>query len=320
MTPSKTLISVIIPVKNEAENLGELHKHLAKVFSKLAGYRYELIFVDDGSTDTSVKVIQALEQHDTQVRLIRLARNFGKEIATTAGLHKAKGQAAILIDADLQHPPEVIPEFLKKWREGYDVVIGRRVAAKKHASLAKRTTSRWFYRVINRISSIEFVPNSTDFRLLDKVVIKEFNRFTERNRMTRGLVDWLGFSRTYVDFVPAKRLHGNATYTYSALVKLAFSTVISLSFFPLRVAGYLGVLIVLTSGPLGLFLFVERFILNDPLSLNVSGTAFLAVLLLFMIGIVLVCLGLIALYIADIYGEVVNRPLYVEKRRLDDEI
>jgi glycosyltransferase involved in cell wall biosynthesis len=254
---------------------------------------------------------------DRRIRLIRLARNFGKEIATTAGLHKARGQAAIMIDGDLQHPPELIPEMIKKWRDGYDIVIGRRRQNKQYANFIKRTGSRWFYRLINRLSTVEIVPNATDFRLLDKVVIREFNRFTERNRMTRGLIDWLGFSRTYVDFVPAKRLHGQAAYHYSDLIKLALSTIISLSFFPLRLAGYLGGLIVLTSGPLAIFIFIDRWFLHN--SLKFSGVSILAVMLLFMVGIVLICLGLIALYIADIYGEVVNRPLYVEKRRQDGE-
>ncbi len=320
MTPTKTtLISVIIPLKDEADNLRELYRQLVKVFAALPKYRYEFIFVDDGSTDKSVKIIQDIEKHDKKVRLIRLARNFGKEIATTAGLHKARGQAAILIDSDLQHPPEVIPELIKKWHDGgYDVVIGRRQRAKKHTSLTKRTTSRWFYRFINRIATVEIVHNATDFRLLDKVVIKEFNRFTERNRMTRGLIDWLGFSRAYVDFVPAKRLYGQASYTYSSLVKLALSTVVSLSFFPLRLAGYLGVLIVIFSAPLAVFIFIDRYMLDN--SFQFSGVAIVAVMLLFLVGVVLICLGLIALYIADIYGEVVNRPLYVEKRRRSDEI
>jgi glycosyltransferase involved in cell wall biosynthesis len=317
MTPtSKVLISVIIPMKNEADNVRELYRELTKVFATLPDYRYEFIFVDDGSTDKSILVVQALERRDPKVRLVRLARNFGKEIATTAGLHKAKGRAAIMIDADLQHPPAVIPDLIAKWREGYDIVIGRRRTSKRHGNFLKRASSRWFYRIINRISTIEIVPNATDFRLLDKVVIEEFKRFTEHNRMTRGLIDWLGFSRAYVDFVPAKRLHGQAAYNYSALIKLALSTVVSLSFFPLRLAGYLGVLIILTSGPLGIFVFIERFILDDPLQLHFTGTAILAILLLFMIGIVLACLGLISLYIADIHGEVANRPLYVEKRRL----
>jgi glycosyltransferase involved in cell wall biosynthesis len=308
LAPTKNpLISVIIPVKNEAANLPELYKQLVKVFRQLPDYRYEFIFVDDGSTDKSVRVIQKIEGGDNKVRLIRLARNFGKEIATTAGLHKARGQAAIMIDADLQHPPYIIPEMIKKWREsGYDVVIGRRQNSKKTSSLIKRVTSKWFYRIINRIATVEIVPNSTDFRLLDKVVINEFNRFTERNRMTRGLIDWLGFSRTYVDFIPSKRLYGQAAYNYSALIKLALSTVVSLSFFPL---------IVFISAPLAVFIFIDRYLLAN--SFHFSGIAIVAVMLLFLVGVVLICLGLIALYIADIYGEVVNRPLYVEKRRMN---
>jgi len=321
MSPTRRpLISVIVPAKNEADNLHELYRRLIKVFKKLEKqYRYEFIFVDDGSTDKSVKVIQSIEKYDNNIRLIRLARNFGKEIATTAGLHKAKGQAAIMIDADLQHPPEVIPRLLKKWSEGYDVVIGRRQASKSYDNILKRTMSRWFYSLINRISMIEIVPRATDFRLLDRVVLREFSRFTEHNRMTRGLIDWLGFSRTYVDFEPAKRLHGQAAYTYRALLKLAVTTITSLSFFPLKLAGYLGVLIVITSGPLGLFIFIDRFIVHSKFGTSITGTAFLAVMLLFLIGIVLSCLGLMALYIADIYGEVANRPLYVEKRRRDNE-
>jgi glycosyltransferase involved in cell wall biosynthesis len=302
---------------NEAANLPTLYGQLVKVFNRIPEYRYEFIFVDDGSTDKTVRVVNKLESGDKKVRLIRLARNFGKEIATTAGLHKSRGQAAIMIDADLQHPPTLIPEMIAKWREGYDVVIGRGIASKKSSSWMKRTTSRWFYRIINRISSVEIVPNATDFRLLDKVVIQEFNRFTERNRMTRGLIDWLGFSRAYVDFTLSRRLYGKAAYNYRALIKLALSTVVSLSFFPLRLAGYLGFLIVLVSAPLGIFVFVDRYILSN--SLHFSGIAIVAVMLLFLVGIILVCLGLISLYIADIYGEVVNRPLYVEKRRMKDE-
>jgi glycosyltransferase involved in cell wall biosynthesis len=302
---------------NEAANLPTLYGQLVKVFNRIPEYRYEFIFVDDGSTDKTVKVVNKLETSDKKVRLIRLARNFGKEIATTAGLHKSRGQAAIMIDADLQHPPTLIPEMIAKWRDGYDVVIGRRVTSKKSASWTKRSTSRWFYRVINRISTIEIVPNATDFRLLDKVVIQEFNRFTERNRMTRGLIDWLGFSRAYVDFVPSKRLYGKASYNYGALIKLALGSVVSLSFFPLRLAGYLGGIIIIVSAPLGVLIFIDRYILSN--SLHFSGIAIVAVMLLFLVGVVLVCLGLMALYIADIYGEVVNRPLYVEKTRLDEE-
>jgi dolichol-phosphate mannosyltransferase len=311
----KTLISIIIPLLNEEDNICALYDSLVAVFKKLKDYDYELIYVDDGSTDSSIAKIQSLEKKDSKVRLIRLARNFGKEIATTAGLHHSRGEAAIMIDSDLQHPPEVIPAFLEKWRQGYEVVTGKRKAAKEHASYLKRITSVWFYKFINKISNVPITPNATDFRLLDRSVINEFNKFTERNRLTRGLIDWLGFCQAYVEFMPAKRLYGQASYTYAALVKLAVNTIISLSFFPLRIAGYLGAIIVLVSGPLGILVLIERYFLDDRFGLHFSGTAILAVILLFLVGIVLVCLGFIALYIADIHGEVSNRPLYVEKRR-----
>jgi glycosyltransferase involved in cell wall biosynthesis len=313
----QTLISVIIPMMNEEENVREIYLKLREVFSTLSGYTYEFIYVDDGSLDASVANVQAIEAEDKAVRLLRLARNFGKEIATTAGLHHSQGQAAIMIDADMQHPPELIPVFLKKWRDGFDVVIGRQKPSSVETTFIKRITSRWFYHFMNTISSVEITPHATDFRLLDRSVIDEFNRFTERNRMTRGLIDWLGFSRSYVEFVPNKRSHGVASYTYKALIKLAADSIISLSFFPLRIAGYLGVFIVVISGPLAVFIFFNRYFMHN--SFSFSGSAILAVMLLFLVGIVLICLGLIALYIANIYGEVVNRPLYVEKRREERE-
>ena len=315
MKAKKVLISIIVPVKNEERNILEIYKHTKEVFKGLSSYAYEFVYVDDGSTDNSVDEVEKLEAKDEGVRLIRLARNFGKEIATSAGLRHAQGDAAIMIDADLQHPPSVIPAFLEKWDEGYDVVIGVRDSAEKHAGMVKRATSRWFYRFLNMISAVEITPHATDFRLMDRTVINEFNRFTEHNRMTRGLVDWLGFSRAYVEFVPAKRRYGEATYGYAALIRLALNSVVGMSFFPLRLAGYLGVVITFISGVLGLFIFVERFVLDDPLHMHFTGPSILATFNSFLIGIVLMSLGLIALYIANIHSEVANRPLYVEKRR-----
>jgi glycosyltransferase involved in cell wall biosynthesis len=308
------LISMIIPMMNEEENVKDIYIHLKDVFAGMKGYTYEFIYVDDGSKDASVMNVQELEDSDPKVRLLRLARNFGKEIATSAGLHAAEGEAAIMIDADLQHPPKLIPDFIEKWEEGFDVVIGKREFSDTYASYFKRVSARWFYRIMNSISSVELTPHATDFRLLDRSVIDEFNRFTERNRITRGLIDWLGFSRCYVEFTPDKRVRGIPSYTFKNLVNLATNSIISLSLFPLKLAGYLGIVIMLVSGPVGLVVLYNKFFMND--SFNFSGPASLAILILFLIGIVLVCLGLVALYIANIHSEVVNRPLYVEKRRL----
>lgn len=311
----KTLISIIVPMHNEAANVPELQTALTKVFAKLPDYRAEYIYVDDGSTDTSVVVVEQLMKRNKQLRLLRLSRNFGKEVATSAGLHAAKGEAALMIDADLQHPPQVIPELIKQWEAGFDVVVGVRDPKTIQASFVKRLTSRWFYRLTNAMSSMELVAGATDFRLLDRVVIDEFNRLTERNRMTRSLIDWLGFSRAYVQFTPGKRSHGQAAYSYKGLIKLATNSIVSLSFFPLKLAGYLGAVITIIAAPLGIFIFLDRYILNDPFHLNFTGTAMLAVMLLFLVGIVLICQGLMALYIANIYSEVQNRPLYIERRK-----
>jgi dolichol-phosphate mannosyltransferase len=312
MAEPKSLISIIIPFKNEAANIAELQDALGQLPSQVPTHEFEFIFVDDGSNDTSASMVRELQQHDKRIRLIQLSRNFGKEIATTAGLQAAKGDAAIMIDADLQHPPALIPEFIKRWEAGDDVVIGKQKPDASYASFTKRLSARWFYKLMNRISQTEVTPHATDFRLLDRAVIDEFNKFTERNRLTRGLIDWLGFSRSYIEFTPAKRLHGDRSYSYRQLMRLAANSIESLSFFPLRIAGYLGVFIVVVSTPLILFIMGNRLFFDN--SMNFTGSATLAAMLLFLIGIVLICQGLMALYIANIYGEVQNRPLYVEKR------
>ena len=309
-----TLISVIVPCFNESANIGPFYSAL-QAATKDLGYNFELIFVDDGSTDDTVKAIQTLSVKGPLVRVVELVRNFGKEVATTAGLHRALGEAAIIIDADLQHPPKYIPEFIAKWREGAEVVVGVRTTSTEHATRLKRLSSTWYYRIMRTISDTDLTPGSTDYRLVDRMVIDEFNRFTERNRLTRGLIDWLGFTRAYVYFEPCKRLNGEAAYGYRKLFKLAINSVVSTSLLPLKLAGYLGGFITLLTLPLGIFIIIEKYLLHDPWNLNITGTAQLAIMLLFLVGIILICLGLIALYVASIYGEVVNRPLYVVRRR-----
>ena len=308
----QTTISIIIPMKNEAANVPAIYKAVQIEAKKLKNYIFEYIFVDDGSTDNTAQAAEKLRAKDSNVVILQLARNFGKEIATTAGLQHAKGQAAIMIDGDLQHPPELIPSFIARWEAGDDIVIGRQKPDSSYASFTKRLTARWFYKLINAISHTEVTPHATDFRLLDRAVINEFNRLTEHNRLTRGLIDWLGFTRSYIDFTPAKRLHGERSYSYRQLTRLATNSIVSLSFFPLRVAGYLGLLIVALATILMTFIGFDKFLNNNQF--NISGAATLGVGVLFLVGIVLICQGLMALYIANIYNEVQNRPLYVVKR------
>jgi glycosyltransferase involved in cell wall biosynthesis len=307
----------VTPVYNESENIPLFYAELLKVARTLE-HEFELIFVDDGSSDDSVKVVESLAAEIKQVenfgiKLIELSRNFGKEIATTAGIEAARGDAVIILDADLQHPITAIPQFINKWEKGYDVVVGVR-STDGHYSLLKKAGSELFYKIMNRISETKIVPHSTDFRLLDRKVVEAFRHFTERQRITRGLIDWLGFKRGYVHFETGERLHGQPSYSTRKLVKLALNSFTAHSLFPLRIAGYVGIIFMLIFGVLGLFTYIEVYLLNDPMGLHITGTAVLGLLMLFAIGILLACLGLIAIYIASIHGEVINRPLYVVRQ------
>jgi len=210
----------------------------------------------------------------------------------------------------LQHPIEKIPEFIEKWEGGAEVVVGVR-EKNRGEGLVKKIGSYFFYKIINRISDMEIVTRATDFRLLDRIVIDEFNRLTEKNRMTRALIDWLGFRRDYVHFEANERIFGAPSYGFWKLTRLAFNSVISFSLFPLKLAGYLGIIITLGSGLLGIFVMFDRYISKE---FGFSGSAILAVVILFLIGIVLICLGFIALYIANIHAEVTNRPMYIIRK------
>lgn len=306
-------ISIVVPAHQEEKNIPLFYRTLVKVLDKIKIYEFEIIFVDDGSQDATFGQIAKLAKSDARVKYIQFSRNFGKEMATTAGLNHSTGDAVMMIDADLQHPPKHIPEFLDKWERGAEIVIGVR-NGNNGEGLIKKLGSVVFYRLIRLIAETKIVPQATDFRLLDRCVVEAFNKFTERNRITRGLIDWLGFQKDYVYFESPARTNGNSPYSTSKLVKLALSSFITHSLLPLKLAGYAGVIIIATSGPLGLFIIIERYILSDPLGMNFTGPAMLAVFTLFLVGIVLSCLGLIALYIANIHGEVINRPMYIMRK------
>jgi len=305
---AQQLISIIVPVYNEASNLPLLYKELKENTEPLP-YKFEMLFVDDGSTDGSAAEVYKCARSDRRVHLVQLARNFGKEAAMTAGLHVARGDAAIIIDADLQMPPRLIKHFIKRWRGGAEVVVG--VFAARSMSRLHTWGSHLFYRIMRLIADTSITPHATDYRLLDRQVINAFNTMTERNRITRGLIDWVGFRRDYVRFRQAPRKFGRPTYSLGKLVGLAVNSFTSYSLAPLKLAGYLGLFILLFSVPLGLFLATERFVLGDPLHWGINGTTMLAVMILFLVGVVLACLGLMSLYIAHIHDEVTNRPLYI---------
>jgi dolichol-phosphate mannosyltransferase len=306
---AQQLISIVVPVYNEEPNIPVLHSEIVKHVSGLP-YSFEFVFVDDGSRDGSAAAIQKLAKKRRSVRLIELSRNFGKEAAVSAGLHAAKGDAAIILDADLQHPPSLIRKFIRKWKQGAEVVVGVKRYG-KNESWFKRFSSAWFYRLIRPISNAEITPHAADYRLIDRRVIDAFSNLKEHNRMTRGLIDWLGFKRDYVTFEVSPRLHGERSYTYRKLFALAFNSFTAYSLLPLKLAGYLGNAILSITAPTGIFLWVEMYALHDPLNLNITSVGMMALLTLFLVGVILSCIGLVSLYIAHIYAEVVDRPLYV---------
>jgi dolichol-phosphate mannosyltransferase len=315
MNQAEIYLSVIVPVHNEEKNLSAFYEAAKKVLDGL-GRPYEIIFINDGSSDASQAELEKLAAGDGRVRVLEFSRNFGKEIALTAGLNHCSGQAAIMIDADLQHPVEKILEFVAKWEAGAEVVIGVR-QKNKNCGFIKHWGSIIFYKIMKRISEVPLLPYSTDFRLLDRAVINEFNKFSERQRMTRALIAWLGFKRDYVYFEARERENGQATYNVRKLISLAMNSFVSLSLIPLKWAGYLGLLIIFTVGPFGLYVLLGKYIWAWKYAVSFSGPAQLALLITFLVGIVLCSLGLVALYIAHIHGEVLARPLYVLRKKKD---
>ena len=302
-------ISIITPVYNEEANVPVFYEQVKKVISPLsAKYDFEIIFVNDGSKDKTAEIIKKLSVSDTKVKYLEFSRNFGKEIATTAGFNNAKGDCAILLDADLQHPIELIPKFIADWEQGSEVVVGIRKASQSDTFI-KIWGSKLFYKIMSRISETEVAPNSTDFCLLDRKVLDAFNQCQEKTRITRGLLAWLGFKRSHIEFEAKPRVNGQASYSTLKLIKLALSSFVSMSLFPLKLAGYLGVFITTVSGVLGLFILIEKTVLGDPW--NFTWLSVLVIAILFLVGIILSCLGLIALYIGSISLEVSNRPMYV---------
>ncbi|MFA5009132.1 MAG: glycosyltransferase family 2 protein [Candidatus Paceibacterota bacterium] len=312
---NKKLISILIPAYNEQENLPLIYQKVKEnIFSFQNDYNFEIIFIDDGSTDKTEKTLEDLVSQDSIVKYIQFSRNFGKESAISAGLDLASGYAVLMIDADLQHPAELIPEFIKKWQAGADVVVGVR-NKNNGEGWVKKYGAILFYKIMDFIGETKITPRATDYRLLDRKVVLSFRKFTEHERIARGLIDWLGFRRDYVYFEASPRLNGRAAYDKIKLFRLAFNSLVAHSTFPLKLAGYLGVIITLSFGCFGFILFVSKYILDNDFAKSFSGTGLLAILIIFLIGVVLTCLGLVAMYIANIRSEVANRPTYVIRKK-----
>lgn len=307
------LISVVIPVFNEEQNIPLVFEEVKKTFAAHPEYDFEVIFVNDGSRDNSLLEILRLSREDHRVRGLDFSRNFGKEPATSAGCHQARGDAVVTMDADLQHPPMLILQFLELWEQGAEVVYTVR-KVNTGAGWFKKISSKMFYWLFNKVSEVKTESGTTDFRLMDKKVIEVFRKFPERERMFRGMIDWMGYKRAKVEFVAPDRIHGNANYSYNKLFQLAINSLTSFSLLPLRLAGYGGIFITVLSGLLLLGMVVANGFVDPNMFTSI---AILGVSNMFLIGIVLISLGFIALYIARIHNEVINRPLYIVREKVN---
>ena len=302
------LISVIVPVYNEAAGLCSfLEKELIPVLEKVDDSS-EIIVVNDGSSDNSAEYARrCAEESEVPIRIVSFARNFGKEVALTAGIRQAKGNAVIMIDADGQHPANEIPKMIEKWRAGAKIVTAVRARnTTKHA-----IGSKIYYKLMRMFGNRGVVEGEMDFRLLDRVVVDEFNKFTERNRITRGLINWLGFPQEYIKVRTKSRVAGKPSYNARKLMALAVDSMVSSSRTPLVFFGYVGLFIMLLSGVTGLFQLIQEYILKDPMHLEWGGGVAVSLFVAFLVGLVLISQAMTALYISQIHAEAKNRPLYV---------
>jgi dolichol-phosphate mannosyltransferase len=308
------MISVVVPIYNEQENLPELRRRLTSALDA-SGQTWEVILINDGSRDDSAQIIRQFHAEDPRIKLINLSRNFGHQPAVTAGVHHARGDCVILIDGDLQDPPEVIPQMVQKWKEGSQVVLGER-QTRGDGGGARGIGFKLFYPIFRRISDLPTVPDAGIFGLMDRSVVTEFNKLPERNRFIPGLRAWLGFRQASVLYDRQDRSAGKPKQTMRRLMKYAVDGMLSFSTKPLRVATYTGFLISIFAFGLAVFYIVSFFTMHK----KVSGFTTTIVCVLFLGGVQLVSIGILGEYIGRIYEEIKQRPLYVvsEKVGFDD--
>jgi len=301
----RELLSVVVPLYNETGSLEELYEQLRGVLEGLQ-LDFEVIFVDDGSRDDSFAVVAKLVERDNRVRGIQLSRNFGHQLAISAGLDAARGDAVVVMDADLQHPPATVAAFVAKWRDGYDVVYGVMVG-RQSPRLSKRLLSAAYYRLLRRLTPIDVPLGAGDFRLIDRKAVDVVNQMRERNRYLRGMVSWIGFEQTGVDYTVGERYAGRSSYSLGRMVRFARDGIFSFSDLPLRLILNVGFIVSFLSIAFGVSAIAARA--TD--ALTVPGWASLAVAVSFIGGLQLIVLGMVGEYVGRIYDEVKQRPLYV---------
>ena len=308
------LLSVVIPCFNEEPVLRAAHERLTAAVSAIDGFDYELIFVDDGSHDHTFKILTELQSHDAHIRVLKLSRNFGHQIAVTAGLEAAKGEAIVVIDADLQDPPEVIREMVDLWRQGDHVVYGCRTT-RPGESRFKLMTAKAYYRIINRLSDTEIPVDTGDFRLMDRRVVDVLLAMPERGRFLRGMVSWVGFRQTPLPYKREARHAGRTKYSLLKMMRFAMDGILSFSVVPLRLAAFTGLVAIWFAFAGILLAIIVRVLGLYDLRLG-RGWASLFVAVLFMGGVQLLTLGVMGEYLGRIYTEVKRRPLYAVQERL----
>ncbi|PGZ34521.1 glycosyltransferase [Bacillus anthracis] len=305
------IISVVVPMYFEEEVAQECYNRLKSVMLE-NNINYEFIFVNDGSIDRTMEILSEIATTDYRTKVINFARNFGHQVAVTAGIAAAKGDAIVIIDADLQDPPEVIPELIAKWEEGYEVVYAKR-KQRKGETWFKLVTAKYFYKFLNYMSDIDIPKDTGDFRIIDRKVADVFNQMTERNRFIRGMMSWVGFRQTYVEYERDERFAGETKYPLKKMIKFASDGIIAFSTKPLRIVMSLGLLSVLVSIIVLLYTITVKIIENG----TQTGWASIMITITFFSGIQFLGLGIIGQYIARIYDESKNRPIYIMKETIN---
>jgi len=308
MMMNQPIYSLIIPIYNEEENITEMYRRLHHVMEQLDG-DVELILIDDGSRDRSLKMMRELHHRDNRVHYLSLARNFGHQIAVTAGLNFVQGKCIIVMDADLQDPPELILTMIEKWHQGYQVVYAQRISRQQESRL-KRLTAYLFYRILRRLAKVDIPVDTGDFCLMDRQVVDILNSMPERNRYIRGLRAWVGFRQTSVLFERNPRFAGNVKYTFGKSLSLAIDGIISFSTVPLRLATYLG--IISAAIAMIMIILVLYWRIFAPVS-HLIGYTLITISMFFLGSVQLICIGILGEYIGRIYEEVKGRPLYTLK-------
>lgn len=286
-----------------------MREALLQLMDEQADYRWEVLFVDDGSKDRTLSVLEQMHSDDSRFSFVSLSRNFGKEAALLAGFDYADSDALIIMDADLQHPPSVIPQMLAAWEEGYDDVYGKRLS-RGHESWLRRRLSLWYYRLLQRMAHVEILPNVGDFRLLDRRCVEELRRLREQERYTKGMYCWIGFRKKEIPFNTNDRVAGKSTWSYRQLIGLAIEGIMSFTTAPLRVSAILGLIVSVVAFIYMCVVIAKTLLWGEP----VTGFPTIVVLVLFLGGVQLISLGIIGEYLGKTFNEVKNRPVYIVRK------